>query len=215
MIRSKTVTSILICSYLLLFICFVPPRATGLTADKVLYISTGEPILSGSLGGWVKKNNSSSTALSMMVNFGELSPINRSRIIKITVPVTVHGNPPYEVSVSATLKGDPFVLKLSDIGFGMQNLRQVGSKAAARPTINSRFDNDPSISVKRNRRASYTSSLADIGASTVILKAPKLGENKDEIGWTFDAMLTVVPQFYPPGQFSITVSFVTLTTPNN
>jgi hypothetical protein len=177
-------------------------------------ITGGLPTITGSLGGSV--TGSPTAPLSVTVNFGELSPTNSSGVVKVVIPVIIRSDDPYQVTVSVTgsTSGDPNAVQLSDIGFGIQNLRPLsgGRNCNRTPhTINAPFNNDPSVTVNRTDRASYPSSLANIGPSTVVLFGPRLSRGGDlsrsNNGWAFDAILVVVPQYFTPGAFTLTLTF--------
>src|SRR5437667_197715 len=77
------------------------------------------------------------------------------------------------------------------------------------------FNNDPSTSFTisgATGRAQYPSSLANIGASTLVINGPQLSQNFGgsgaNDGWAFDAILAVKPQYYTPGAFgTFTLTF--------
>jgi spore coat protein U-like protein len=185
--------------------------------------SAGQPTITGSLGGSVTGNASLLSDLVVTVNFGELLPINPNNIIKVVVPVAIRSTNEYAVSVSVTgtVGGNPNSVQLSDIGFGIQNFRSLGARAtacSANSIINSQFYNDPAASVTINPatgRAQYPSSLASVGASTVIINGPVLSifngvgnwRRDPDNGRAFDAILTIKPQWFEPGTFSLTITF--------
>jgi hypothetical protein len=182
--------------------------------------SGGAPSLTGSLGGSITGGSSLVQDLLVTVDFGELSPINTNSITKAVIPVSVRSSGDYAVTVSVVgaTGGDPNSVQLSDIGFGVGNLQPIGPKASScgiNSVFNPLFNSNPSTTVSTNSagRATYVSSVANIGASAVILSGPQLSKNgaikpRGNNGYTFDVVLTVVPQFFTPGNFTLTLNFV-------
>ena len=182
--------------------------------------SAGLPTITGNVGGSVTGSSTLLASLAVTVNFGELSPVNSNQIVKVVIPIAMRSDSPYQMAVSLTgsAGGDPAAVQFSDIGFGIQNLRAFGSKATTcggNSIIASPFNNDPSSTFTINGatgRAQYSSSLANLGTSTLVLNGPQLtnpfGGAGSSSGWAFDAILAVKPQYYTPGVFSgITLTF--------
>lgn len=182
--------------------------------------SAGLPTITGSVGGSVSGSSTLLASLAVTVNFGDLSPVNSNQIVKVVIPIAMRSDSAYQMAVTITGSGggDPNAVQFSDIGFGIQNLRAFGSKATTcggNSTIHGPFNNDPSSTFTINGatgRAQYLSSLANLGASTVVLNGPQLaspfGGSGSSSGWAFDAILAVKPQYYTPGVFSgITLTF--------
>jgi hypothetical protein len=179
--------------------------------------SGGLPTITGALQGSVTGSASIFSNLVVTVNFGELSPINTNSVVKVVVPVAIRSTEPYRVTaaVTGTTGGSPNQVQLSDIGFGVQNLRSLGRRASrcgGNSIINPTFNNDPALSVNLMGRAAYPSTLASLGASTVILNGPELTRGRvrprrTDNGWAFDAVLAVAPQFYAPSNFTLTLTF--------
>ncbi len=174
--------------------------------------SAGLPTITGNVGGSVSGSSTLLSNLVVTVDFGELSPVNSNQIVKVVIPIAMRSDSAYQMA------GDPNAVQFSDIGFGIQNLRAFGVKATTcgrNSTIHSPFNNDPSSTFTINGatgRAQYLSSLANLGASTVVLNGPQLanpfGGSGSSSGWAFDAILAVKPQYYTPGGFSgITLTF--------
>lgn len=183
--------------------------------------SAGLPTITGSVGGSVTGSSTLLSNLVVTVNFGELSPANSNTIVRVVIPIAMRSDNPYQMRVTRAgiVGGGPNSVQFSDIGFGIQNLRPFGNTpttcGAANSIIASTFNNDPSLSVTINGatgRAQYPSSLANIGASTLVINGPQLSNNfggsVQNDGWAFDAILAVKPQYYTPGVFSsITLTF--------
>ena len=201
----------------LLFAVGTPPPVLAANFDMG---GAGLPTISGSVGGSVSGSSTLLSNLVVTVDLGELSPVNSNQIVKVVIPIAMRSDSPYQMAVSLTgsAGGDPAAVQFSDIGFGIQNLRAFGSKATTcggNSIIASPFNNDPSSTFTINGatgRAQYSSSLANLGTSTVVLNGPQLtnafGGAGSSSGWAFDAILAVKPQYYTPGVFSgITLTF--------
>jgi hypothetical protein len=181
--------------------------------------SGGTPTITGTQGGMVTGNSGVLQDLVVTINFGEVSPVNQSNLVKVVVPIAIRSIAPYQVAVSVTgaFDANQQAVQPSDIGFGVRNMRQMGGKSqdcTVQHLFRSPFNNDPSavVTLDANGRAAYTSSLRNIAASTVILSGPKLtkgGAIKREVdnGYIFDAIFTIKPQYYVSGTFSATITF--------
>ena len=190
--------------------------------------SGGLPTITGARNGSVTGTSDVTENLVVNVNFGEVSPINTSNVVKVVVPISIRSTSPYQVSVSVAgaFNANPLAVQRSDIGFGALNLRSLGSKARqcndSLHVFRAPFNNDPSTSVSldSNGRAAYPSSLATLGASTVILSGPELTKGNSvtkrepDNGYTFDAVFAIKPQFYASSNFSATLTFTISAGPN-
>lgn len=198
------------------------------TSAQALDISSGgQPTITGAVNGSVTGSASVQNDLVVTVNFGEVSPLNTNSIVKVIVPIALRSNQPYQVSVSMSglTNANSEALQASDVGFGVQNLRLLGGagKICTQSThiIRSPFDNDPATSatVDANGRVSYTSSLSNLSASTIILSGPELSKNnsaKRQLtdGYIFDAVFALTPQFFAAGVSSATLIFTISSGPN-
>ena len=185
-------------------------------------------ISSTAFGGSVTSDLGLHADLLVTVNFGEITPINTAPIIKVVVPVAIRSREDYQitVSVTGTLGTEPDALKLSDIGFGIQNLRSLGARAEAcgiNSVIRTPYNNDPATSVTISTttgRAQYPSSLANVAATPLVLNGPELSTSQGnwrrgtDNGYVFDVILAVVPQWYAAGSFSLTLQFTMSRGPN-
>jgi hypothetical protein len=189
--------------------------------------SGGQPTISGAVSGSVTGSANVTSDLVVTINFGEVSPLNTNSIVKVVVPIAIRSNQPYQVAVSVSGLGNANAqaLQASDIGFGVQNMRVLGGagKVCTQSThsIRSPFNNDPSSSatVAANGRVAYSSSLANVTGSTVILSGPQLSKNNSAIrqqsdGYVFDAIFTLTPQFFTTGVSSATLIFTIAAGPN-
>ncbi len=164
--------------------------------------------------------------LVVTINFGEISPANINNIVKVVVPIAVRSNQQYQVQASVTggTNANPQALQRTDIGFGVNNFRSLGSNA--RVCTNSPhifytpFNNDPAVNVTINAsgRATYPSTLNNAVSAPTILSGPRLsnGNNQRQTndGYAFDAIFVITPQFYATGTTSATVTFTISAGPN-
>lgn len=198
------------------------------TFAQALDISSGgQPTITGAVSGSVTGSANVTNDLVVTINFGEVSPLNTNAIVKVVVPVGIRSNQPYQVAVttSGLSNANAQALQASDVGFGIQNMRVLGGagKVCNQSThlIRSPFDNDPanSSTVGTNGRVAYTSSLANLSGSTVILSGPELSKNnsskrQQSDGYVFDAIFTLTPQFFAAGVSSATLIFTISPGPN-
>ena len=190
--------------------------------------SGGLPTITGTSGGSVTGSQDVTQNLVVNVNFGEVSPINASNIVKVIVPISIRSTSPYQVSVSVTGSFDtnPQAVQRSDIGFGAGNIRLLGAQARqcnnSTHVFRTPFNNDPAATASLDAagRAAYPSSLASLGASIVILSGPELTKGNtvtkrepDNV-YVFDAIFTIKPQFYASGNFNATLTFTISAGPN-
>ncbi|HSE15970.1 MAG TPA: hypothetical protein VLB46_02895 [Pyrinomonadaceae bacterium] len=189
--------------------------------------SGGLPTITGAVNGSVTGSASVLNDLIVTVNFGEVSPLNTNSIVKVVVPIALRSNQPYQVSVSISglNNGNVQALQASDIGFGLQNIRKLGGAGQdcnqSTHIIRSPFDNDPSLTatVGSNGRVTYSSSLANLSGSTIILSGPILSKNnsikrQQSDGYVFDAIFALTPQFFADGVSSATLIFTISPGPN-
>ena len=179
--------------------------------------SGGAPTITGTVGGSVTGSSSTTSNLSVSVNFGEISPSNTNNIVKVIVPVAIRSIDEYRVTVTITggTNTNPQALQRSDIGLGIGNLRRTGvlARDCDNHTIASLFNNDPATSrfISASGRAAYPSSLNNISGSTTILSGPALSHviagRISFNAWIFDAVFAITPQFYASGTTSATITF--------
>ena len=201
--------------------------AETVSAQALDISSGGQPTITGALNGSVTGSASVLNDLVVTVNFGEVSPLNPNAIVKVIVPIALRSNQPYQVSVSVSgvTNANTEALQLSDMGFGIQNLRLLGGAGQtcnqSTHIIRSPFNNDPALTaaVGTNGRIFYPSSLGSLSGSTVVLSGPELSKNnsskrQQSDGWIFDAVFTVTPQFFVSGVSSATLIFSISPGPN-
>ena len=201
--------------------------AQSASAQALDISSGGQPTITGAVNGTVTGSANVTNDLVVTVNFGEVSPLNTNAIVKVTVPIALRSNQPYQVSVTSSGISNANVqgLQASDVGFGIQNLRLLGGAGQtcnqSTHIIRSPFNNDPATSatVGANGRVAYPSSLTNISGSTILLSGPELSKNnsskrQQSDGWVFDVILTITPQFFNAGSSSATLVFSIAPGPN-
>lgn len=214
-------------TYAFLTLLFFLAGAQTTFAQALDISSGGQPTITGAVSGSVTGSASVTTDLVVTINFGEVSPLNPNAIVKVVVPVAIRSNQPYQVSVtmSGLNNANAQAIQASDVGFGIEDVRQLGGagKVCTRSThiIRSPFDNDPAstVTVGTNGRVSYSSSLANVSGSTIILSGPELSKNnsskrQQSDGYVFDAIFTLTPQFFAAGVSSATLIFTIAPGPN-
>jgi len=214
-------------TYSLLSTLFLLALAGTISAQALDISSGGLPTITGAVNGSVTGDASVQGDLAVTVNFGEVSPLNTNSVVKVVVPIALRSNQPYQVavSISGLTNANVQALQRSDVGFGLQNIQLLGGagKICTQSThvIQSPFNNDPALSetVGSNGRVTYSSSLANLSGSTVILTGPILSKNNSSKrqtsdGYTFDAIFTVTPQFFAAGVSSATLIFTISPGPN-
>jgi preprotein translocase subunit YajC len=207
--------------FLLLVIAFVLVRGQAYGQQQGYDISSGGPVtITGGLNATVTGSGDPTQNLAVTINFGEVTPANSNRIIKIVVPIAVRSLQPYQVTATSitSFNMDSRAVQATDMGFGVQNMRPLGTKGQlctrSSHIITPLLNNDPAANVFFNSsgRAAYPSTIANIGTSTLLLSGPKLTQGTGSArtfddGWVFDALFAITPQFYAPGTFSITLTF--------
>ncbi len=211
-----------------LYTCLLLAAAAVSASAQTFDLSGGgQPTITGALGGSVTGSSSTTQDLVVTVNFGEVSPANINNLVKVVVPIAIRSTDPYQVTVSiaGTFNANTQAVQRSDIGFGVEDIRQMGNKSQdcnrSQHLFRSPFNNDPSFNVTldANGRAAYTSSLQNVSGATVILSGPRLTKgsvtkHENDNGYIFDAIFTIKPQFYASGTFSATITFTISAGPN-
>ena len=191
----------------------------GNTFAQALDISSGgAPTITGTSGGSVTGSASVLSNLAVTINFGEISPLNTNNIVKVVVPIAVRSKQAYMVqaTVTGTVNGNAQALQQTDIGFGVNNWRAMGSnsRVCTNPHIfYTPFNNDPStnVTISVAGRATYPSTLNNAVSATTILSGPRLSNGGSsratDDGYIFDAIFAITPQFYAAGTTSATITF--------
>lgn len=182
--------------------------------------SGGTPTITGALSGSVTGSSNVNNNLAVTINFGEVSPANTNTIVKVVVPIAIRSSARYQVAAAVTglTGGDTQAVQRSDIGFGARNIRSMGANARVCTISNHVFrtpvNNDPAsgVTVDAAGRATYTSTLNNVGVSTVILNGPRLSNDTSPVrqtnnGYIFDAIFVITPQFYEAGTRTATITF--------
>lgn len=214
-------------TFLSLTILILLAFAQTISAQALDISSGGTPTITGAVGGSVTGSASVTDDLVVTINFGEVSPLNTSAIVKVVVPIAIRSNQPYQIAVvmSGLTNANAQALQAADVGFGLQNIRLLGGagKICNQSThiIRSPFNNDPAFTatVGANGRVSYQSSLGNLSGSTIILSGPELSKNnsakrQQSDGYEFDAIFTLTPQFFASGISSATLTFTISSGPN-
>ncbi|HWS54938.1 MAG TPA: hypothetical protein VN228_12455 [Pyrinomonadaceae bacterium] len=200
----------------------------GARAQQFDIGSGGLPTITGATGGTVTGSADVTQNLVVNVNFGDVSPINTSNVVRVVVPVSIRSTGPYQVTVTAAglFDPNPQAVQRTDIGFGARNLRQLGNKArdCNRGThlFRTPFDNDPaaSLAFDAQGRAAYPATLASLSTPVVILSGPELTKGNSitkkepDNGYVFDAVFVIKPQFFAAGNFNVTLTFNIAPGPN-
>jgi hypothetical protein len=214
-------------TFSLLTVLIIAGIAQKTSAQALDISSGGQPTITGAVNGSVTGNANVVNDLVVTINFGEVSPLNTNAVVKVTVPIAIRSNQPYQVAVSTTglTNANAQALQASDVGLGVQNIRVLGGagKICNQSThiIRSPFNNDPAVTatVGSNGRVSYQSSLSSLSGSTVILSGPELSKNnssnrQQSDGYVFDAIFVITPQFFATGVSSATLIFSIAAGPN-
>ena len=211
-------------SFVVVLLLLASQSASGQALD---ISSGGQPTITGALNGSVTGSSDVRSDLVVTINFGEVSPLNTNTIVKVVVPIALRSNQPYQVAVSMSglTNANAQAVQASDVGFGIQNMRVLGGagKICSQSThiIRSPFNIDPvtSATVGSNGRVSYSSTLANLSGSTILLSGPQLSKNNSSIrqqsdGYVFDAIFALTPQFFATGISSATLIFTISPGPN-
>jgi len=189
--------------------------------------SGGLPTITGALNGSVTGTSNVTQDLVVTVDFGEVSPANPNGAVRVVVPIAIRSSAPYQIRVTMTgsTNANPQAIQFSDMGFGVENMRIMGSRSQT--CTNSShifaaiFNNDPLTTafISASGRVAYQSTLDNISGSTLLLSGPTLtnfnGSNRrTDDGWIFDAVLVITPQYFAPGTKSATLTFTISAGPN-
>jgi hypothetical protein len=215
---------IICATFLAILVACVVPR---ISAQNLDISSGGQPTITGALSGSVTGSSNVLNDLAVTIDFGEISPANANSVVKVVVPIAIRGGQPYQVAVTISGLGNanPQALQASDIGFGANNMRAMGSKSSVCTSSThlfySPFGNDPAVTktIAANGRATYQSTLSNISVSSIILSGPRLTRNANsnrdtDDGYIFDAIFTITPQFFAAGTSSAILTFTISAGPN-
>jgi len=182
--------------------------------------SGGLPTITGAKSGSVTGSSSTTTNLAVTINFGEVSALNTNNIVKVVVPIAIRSSAAYKVTAtySGSTNANAQAVQKTDIGFGANNLVSMGANAKVCTNSShifaSPFNNDPSSTrtINASGRATYPSTLNNVGTGTTILSGPRLSvaaptPRQTNNGYIFNAIFTITPQFYAAGATSATLTF--------
>lgn len=214
-------------TYSLLGMLVLVAAAQATSAQALDISSGGQPTITGAVNGSVTGSSNVTNDLVVTINFGEVSPLNTNSIVKVTVPIAIRSNQPYQVAVTSSgiSNANAEALQASDVGLGIQNIRVLGGAGQicnqSTHIIRSPFNNDPAntATVGANGRVTYSSTLNNLSSSTIILSGPELSKNnsakrQQSDGYIFDAIFTITPQFFATGVSSATLIFTISSGPN-
>ncbi len=185
--------------------------------------TSGTATLAGAINGSVTVNPNL-FYLEVTLNFGELSPVNRSALVRATIPVIIRTEAEYQLVASVTASnfgtgGD--ALALSDIGMGILNVRPLakGQSCPAAPhTVYPPFNTDPALSYTLTPRVAFAGNLSLLTTPRVVMTGPRASSKSVKLtpgnvptaqrdnGWTFDLILTAAPQFFTTGSATATLT---------
>lgn len=204
-----------------ILICFLFVAGPARIFCQTLDISSGgQPTISGAQGGSVTGSSNVLNNLSVTVNFGEVSPANTNSVVRVVVPIAIRSVTSYVVraQVSGGTNTNAQAVQRTDIGFGVNNFRAMGSNSRictlSTHNFTTVFNNDPAATFTINAagRVAYSSDLAGIANATTILSGPQLSNGvlvtrAANNGYIFDAILAIVPQMYAESNYSATITF--------
>lgn len=211
----------------ILVLCFTALLAIPAGAANYQIRGGGTPVLINAIGGSITGGAFNQRPFSVTVNFGEVGPANQNGIVSAVIPIQLRSSDSYQLTAQVTSSNfnfaDAEAIQPSDIGFGLQNIREAGNggnlKTNPDPVTNSvitpGFDNDPRISVDTSAlRASYPGTLAGFLSPVLIMRGPRIsssgglgGNNCSNCGILVDAILAIKPQYFTPGSLSVTITF--------
>jgi len=194
-------------------------------AQPVFDIGTGgNATITGTLNGSVTVNPSQ-RVLQVAVDFGELSPVNRNPMVRVSIPVTVRSEAAYQVVAqvaSSGMSASPDGMQLSDVGIGIINVRPLsaGQICTTPHTVYPPFNADPALTALQTPRVAYPGNLSLLANPRVVMTGPTLSSRRVNLnnpganGWSFDLVLTVAPQFFVPGSSTATLVLTISQGPN-
>ena len=186
--------------------------------------TSGTATLTGAINGSVIVNPNL-LYLEVTLSFGELSPVNRSALVRAVIPVIIRTEAEYQLAGFVTASnfgtgGD--ALALSDIGMGIINVRPLakGQLCPGAPhTVYPPFNTDPGLSYTLTPRVAFAGNLSLLTIPRVVLTGPRASNRSIKLtpgnipasqrdnGWTFDLILTAAPQFFTTGSGTATLAF--------
>lgn len=187
--------------------------------------SGGTATLTGSLGGAVTVQSSSSSQLVTVVNFGDVGPNNRAGFVCLDQPIKIWAFAPSTLRLAVVSGGfgsGPGDITPGDIGVGLINLAQGGPNASITSTqVVPAFAGDPCGAPKdADGIPTFAGSLgqlatAEPGTAAIVSTepislrgSPRSNSNEADV----KLRLAIAPQAFRKGTFSLVLR-LTLTSP--
>lgn len=197
------------------------------TVSKYVEINSGGAVtLSGNSGGGVTTDGTANNPLAVVINLGELGPLNVSSFVTANVPLKLRSNAAYVLSMSATVSSTGSTankIGAADVGFGLGAVSRTGVGVNTTGTDTNATSGDPTLGANgsvnaasgryeftatMSNLAAFASSTTALNGSFIMNAVPRSNAN----GLTVPAMFAVKPQFYENGTTTATVTF-TVTAP--
>src|SRR5215213_4948181 len=167
--------------------------------------SGGAVTLSGNTGGGITTDGTVNNPLAVVVNLGELGPVNANSFVKLTVPLKMRSNAAYQLSMSGSVTGagsTVYRLKASDIGFGLVTSARASNLASGTDT--NATPGDPTIGGSTDVDGRWVfdgtnSTLDSFSTSAEVLSGPRINKTvprANTTGLTVPAIFAIKPQFY-------------------
>ena len=197
------------------------------TVSKFVEINSGGAVtLTGNTGGGVTTDGTTNNPLAVVVNLGELGPINTSSFVTASVPLKLRSNAAYVLSTIATVTSTGATanrITAADVGFGLGAVTRTGVGVNAAGTDTNATAGDPTLvangsvnatsgryefTAVRSNLSSFATSTTALNGAFILNAVPRTNTQ----GLTVPAIFAVKPQFYENGTTTATVTF-TVTAP--
>jgi len=126
---------------------------TATVSNFVELNSGGAVTLTGNSGGSVITDGTANSPLAVVVDMGELGPINSNSFVKLSVPLKLRSNVAYQLNMATSVAGagaTSFSLKDTDVGFGLTPAARPANLAPNESTNRRRLcEDDPSVDFRR------------------------------------------------------------------
>jgi len=190
---------------------------TATVSNFVELNSGGAVTLTGNSGGSVITDGTANSPLAVVVDMGELGPINSNSFVKLSVPLKLRSNVAYQLNMVSSVAGagaTSFSLKDTDVGFGLTPSARAANLAPGIDTNST--PGDPTIggSTDVNGRwvfAGANSTLGAYASTGPVLSGPRINRAtaaNGNTGLTVPAIFAIKPQFFDPAPaVTITAQF--------
>jgi hypothetical protein len=187
---------------------------TASVSNYVSLNSGGAVTLSGNSGGSVITDGTANSPLAVVVDMGELGPINSNNFVKLSVPLKLRSNVGYQLKMIGSVSGagaTAFSLKDTDVGFGMDLAARPASLATGTDTNDTPGDPTVGGATDANGRWVFAGSGSTLGvfsSAAEVLTGPRINKtviNSNTSGLVVPAIFAIKPQFFDPAA-SITIS---------